>query len=122
MEISPAEIIDRISIVRLKIERIRLPELNKEFQALKNALEDFKKKGILMKEEWTEELYRINKEEWDLLEQMNNERKKGNNYEKIGRIYLQTEEVNKRRAEAKNRIIEETGEGFKEIKKNHPSE
>ncbi len=123
MEISPAEIIDRISIVKLKIELIGNPELQKEMDALNNAVEKFKEKEIEIKQEWIDELYEINKEEWNLLDLMNQERKAEEiNYEKIGRLYLETEIVNKKRSEAKNKIIEETGAGFKEIKKNHPSE
>ena len=122
MEWSPADIIDRMGIVKLKIERIGVSELGKEFEALRNALDEFKDKGVKIKDEWLDELYEINKEEWDLLERMNEERKGRKNFERIGKLYIETESVNKKRAEAKNRIIEETGEGFKEIKKNHPSE
>lgn len=121
MEIPPSAVIDRLSIVKLKIERIGKPELKKELEALEEAVGEFKKKGINIKEEWINELYEINKEEWDLLERMNEEKKK-NNFEVIGRLYIQTELVNKRRALAMNKIVEETGIGFKEIKKNHPSE
>ena len=123
MEVSPAEIIDRISIVKLKIERIGLMELEEEFEELKKALKEFQIRGIEIEENWLNELYEINKEEWDLLERMNKERKKENpNYENIGRLYLETERVNKKRSNVKNKIVETTGKGFKEIKKNHPSE
>lgn len=123
MEISPAEIIDRISILKLKIERIKDSRLINEFNALNQAIEEFKNKGIIIEDEWINELYEINKEEWDLLDLMNQERKNEFiNYEKIGKLYLKTELVNKKRSEAKNKIIEKTGKGFKEIKKNHPSE
>lgn len=123
MEISPAEIIDRMSIVKLKIERIGNPALQKEFDALNESLEKFRERGVEIKEEWISELYEINKEEWDLLERMNEERKREEeDFEKIGRLYIETESVNKRRAETKNKIVEESGVGFKEIKKNHPSE
>jgi hypothetical protein len=122
MEVSPAEILDRMSIVKLKIERIGIPELQKEMNALQKAVEDFRERGMDIKEEWISELYEINKSEWDLLDKMNEERKSGEDYEKIGRVYIETEKVNKKRSETKNRIIEETGAGFKEIKKNHPSE
>jgi len=122
MEIAPADILDRMSIVKLKIERIGVPELQAEMDALQKAVDEFKKRGIEIKDSWLEELYKINSEEWDLLNKMNEEKKSGRDYEKIGRLYIETEGVNKRRAEAKNKIIEETGEGFKEIKKNHPSE
>ena len=122
MEKSPGEIIDRLSIVKLKIERIGNPELQKEFDALNEAVEEFKERDIEIKDEWFDELYEINKEEWDLLDKMNEERKGGKDFEKIGRLYLDTEKVNKKRATAINKIVEETGHGFKEIKKNHPSE
>ncbi len=122
MEISPAEIIDRMSIVKLKIKRIGVPELQIEFDALQNALEEFRGRGVEIKDSWIDELYEINREEWDLLDKMNEEKKSGGDFEKIGRLYIETEGVNKKRAETKNRIIEETKVGFKEIKKNHPSE
>lgn len=63
----------------------------------------------------------MNREEWDLLEQMN-ELKKNEDYEKIGRLYLETEKLNKKRNEIKNKIVIETGKGFREIKKNHSEE
>ena len=115
-------IIDRISIIQLKIERINDPIFQAEFNELKRDLEEFKKRGIEIKKEWIDELYEINKEAWDLLEEMNEEKEKKENYDKIGRLYLKAEEVNKRRAYVKNKIVEKTGIGFKEIKKNHPSE
>jgi hypothetical protein len=121
MEWSPADIIDRMSIVKLKIEKIGLPELQKEFDALQKALDDFKRRGIKIKEEWLGELYEINKEEWNLLEVMNAEKGTGD-FEKIGKLYIQTEGVNKKRSVLKNEIVRETGEGFVEIKKNHLSE
>ncbi|MGV8151752.1 MAG: hypothetical protein ACP5OG_01600 [Candidatus Nanoarchaeia archaeon] len=123
MRVSPAEIIDRYSILKLKIERIKDPYLNKELEELKKAIEEFKREGIKIQEEWIEELYNTNRDEWDLLDNMNKERKKiPIDYAVIGKIYLETELVNKKRSQIKNRIIEETEIGFKEIKKNHPSE
>lgn len=121
MEIPPAEIIDRMSIVQLKVERIGNEESKIELEALKKEIENFKNKGLNIKDEWLEELYNINKKEWDLLGAMNEERRKGKDLAKIGELYLITEQVNKQRAEAKNKIVEATGIGFKEIKKNHPS-
>ena len=112
MEVSPAEIVDRISIVKLKTERIGESLLKKEYLALEKALEEFKRKGIEIKKEWIDELYKINGEEWDLLEKMNEERKKGEDYAKIGKIYIETEKINKKRANVKNKIVRETGKGF----------
>ena len=121
MRVQPGEIIDRMSILKLKMERIKDPYFQEEYSELKKSLEGFKEEGLVIKEEWLDELYEINKEEWDLLEKMNEEKEKGKDFDKIGRLYLQTEIVNKKRSDVKNRIVEETGKGFKEIKKNHPS-
>jgi len=121
MEVPPAEIIDRMSIVKLKIERIGDLSLNKEFDILKEALDEYKNKGVKIEDSWVDELYEINKEEWDLLEEMNKEKEGETNYEKIGHIYLRTELVNKKRSETKNKIVKITNIGFEEIKKNHPS-
>ena len=121
MEVPPSEIIDRISIVKLKIERIGDNSLKKEILVLESALYSFKKRGIKIDDNWIKELYEINKEEWDLLEEMNKEKEGNQDYAKIGQLYLKTELVNKRRSQAKNKIVELTKIGFKEIKKNHPS-
>ena len=42
MEIPPAEVIDRMSIVKLKIERIGELHLQKEFEELQKAVEELK--------------------------------------------------------------------------------
>jgi hypothetical protein len=122
MDVPPADIIDRMTIVKLKIERIGDPALEEEMNALTKAVEEFRERGIDIKQEWIDELYKINGEEWDLLDKMNKERKEGGDFAKIGQLYLETESVNKSRAEVKNRIVESTGRGFREIKKDHPSE
>jgi len=121
MKISPADIIDRLTIVKLKKERIGDPALTSELYAYEKAVQELNNNGTKIKQEWIDELYSINGREWDLLEMMHEEKKNGGDYGKIGRIYIETEKVNKMRAELKNKIVEETGMGFKEIKKNHPS-
>ena len=121
MKISPADMIDRLTIIKLKKERIGDPALTSELYAYERAVQELNNNGTKIKQEWIDELYSINGREWDLLEEMYDERKNGGNYEKIGKIYIETEKVNKNRAELKNKIVEETGLGFKEIKKNHPS-
>jgi thermostable 8-oxoguanine DNA glycosylase len=123
MRVQPAEIIDRLTIIKLKIEKLKDPLLKKEFEELKEALEKFKQENTKIKDEWITELYEINKEVWGLLKKINDERNKEKlDYERFGELYLEIEKMNRRRAETKNKIVEETGKGFKEIKKNHPSE
>ena len=113
MEKLSGEIVDRMTIVKLKVGRIGNPKLEKEMGALKNALDEFKKKGVEIKQERINELYYISSKKWNLLDKMNEERKDSKNFEKIGRLYLDTEQVNKKRAMIINKIAEET----KEIKK-----
>ena len=61
--------------------------------------------------------YEINKKEWDLLDKVNEEKKKQDlDYEALGRLYVEIEELNKKRTEFKNKIIESTGKGFREIR------
>lgn len=118
MRVNPAEIIDRMSIVKLKIEKLKNQELNKEMDALKEALEEYKKEGVEIKNEWFEELYEINELMWDLLDKVLEEKKKENlDYEKFGRLYVEIDSLNDKRSKIKNKIIEETKKGFREIRK-----
>jgi len=118
MRINPAEIIDRMSIVKLKIERIKHPKLNEEMIALEKALEEFRIEGVRIDKRWLKELYEINKIVWDLLDEVNEKRRKKDlDYEEMGKLYSKIEDMNKERAIAKNKIIEKTGKGFREIRK-----
>jgi len=117
MRVNPAEIIERMSIVKLKIEKLGDSELNKEMEALKQALEEFKQEGVKIKDEWFEELYELNKSIWDLLDKVLEEKKKENpDYERFGRLYIEIDALNNTRPKIKNKIIEESGEGFREIR------
>jgi GDP-mannose 4,6-dehydratase len=130
-EVSLPELIDRMSIIRLKIERVGEPQLFDELNLCEDALREFEKKGIKIKQEWFDELYKVNgniwDSEWDVRQVVNSddvwkeaERKMG--FEELGRRALLTEQFMKKRVSLKNRISEETGSGFKEIKINHCGE
>ena len=122
MEIPLPEMLDRMSIVQLKIERIGEPYLKKELEAYKNALEEFKEKGIQIKQEWIDELYKINGKIWDLESDVRAGKEKEIGLEKVGMIALAIREINKKRVAIKNKVVEETGMGFKDVKMNHVSE
>ena len=122
MEIPLPEMLDRMSIVKLKIERIGEPYLEKEMEAYKKALEEFKEKGIEIKQEWIDELYEINGKIWDLESDVRVGKEKEIGLEKVGMIALAIREMNKKRVGIKNKIVEATGRGFKDIKMNHASE
>jgi len=119
MEMSLPEMLDRMSIVKLKIERIGEPHLKQEYGEYEKAIKDFEKKGIKTKKEWLEELYKINGKIWDLESDIR--RGKENEIGLVGRRAIEIRELNKQRIAIKNKIVEETGLGFKDIKMNHAS-
>jgi len=121
MEMPLSEVLDRLSILKLKIERINEEHLKKELNAFNLAIQEFKSKGIKVKDEWLQELYKVNSKIWDLEADI---RKGGENelgLEEVGRRAIEIRNLNRERVAIKNKIIEETGSGFKDIKVNYAS-
>jgi hypothetical protein len=128
MDIPLPEVLDRLSIVRLKIERIGEPHLRRELKEYLNAVEEFKKEKIEINPEWEEELYEINGKIWDLefdvrkiinKDNCMDEAEKTMGFEELGRRALLVEKLMKLRVAIKNQITEKTKSGFKDIKINH---
>ena len=122
MELPLAEVLDRLSILKLKIERINEWHLKKEQDAFNLAIQEFKNKGIKIKEEWLEELYKVNSKIWDLEADIRKGRENLLGLEEVGRRAIEIRNLNRERVAMKNKIIEETGIGFKDVKVNHASE
>jgi len=122
MEMPLPEILDRMSILKLKIERIEEPHLQKEMSAYEVALKEFENKGINIKQEWIDELYKINSDIWDLEADIRKGKEGELGLEEVGRRALLIRDINKKRIGVKNKIIEETGSGFKDVKMAHASE
>jgi len=116
------EILDRMSIVKLKIERIGEPHLKQEYEEYENAISDFKNKGVEIKQEWLDELHRINGEIWDLESDIRKGKENLLGLEEVGRRAIRIREKNKERIALKNKIVDETNLGFKDVKMNHASE
>jgi hypothetical protein len=125
MEVTPPDLIDRIGIIRLKIEHASDPknieDLKREMTEHEKAIKEFKAKGITIKDEWFDKLYEINSAQWNLEDAMS-EASKGEdgsgrnpNLKKMGETYIEIQKSNKRRVAIKNRITEETGEGFRDV-------
>ena len=123
-----AEIIDRLSILKLKLERLpsnnKEPQLiiDKEFEVYKHALEEFKKRGMVINPKWIEKLYEINGRIWDLEADIRQEKENALGLEEVGRRALKIRGINRERIEVKNLITKESKQGFPEIKINHASE
>ncbi len=122
MEMPLAEVIDRFVIVRLKKERIKTENKTDEYEHYKKVLEDYKKQGMDIKQEWIEKLYEANGKIWDLESDLRKGKEGLLGLEEVGKRAIQIREINKIRISIKNKIVEETNSGFKDIKMNHASQ
>ena len=122
METPLDEILDRMSIIKLKIERIGEPHLKKQYEEYKKAVKEFKDKGIVIKKEWLEDLSEVNSKIWDLESDIRKGKEKELGLEEVGKRAIAVRDFNKQRIAIKNKVIEETGIGFKDVKMNHASQ
>ncbi len=127
MKIQLADLIDKMSIVRLKIERVGESHLREEYEECERAIEEYRRQGVEVKPEWFDRLYDINGRIWDLdfriRDYVNREIEDIDRYElrKIGEDALRIMDLMKARVDVKNAVAEETRTGFKEIKIDHVS-
>tara|TARA_Y100000310_G_C20371400_1_gene663674 strand:- start:25 stop:393 length:369 start_codon:yes stop_codon:yes gene_type:complete len=122
MEMPLAEVIDRFVIVRLKTERIKTEDKRDEYEHYEKVLEEYRKKGINIKQEWIDKLYEANGKIWDLESDIRKGKEGLLGLEEVGRRAIKIREANKIRISIKNEIVEATGSGFKDIKMNHASQ
>ena len=118
MEYTPEDLIDKMTIIRLKLEESDSPELKKEYAEYEEAIADFESRGLKMERNWIEELYKSNKEQWDVMVEISNVKEKTNDLIEIGKLFIKAEELNKERNAIKKKIVDETKIGFKEIEMN----
>lgn len=116
-----SEVLDRLVIVKLKMERIKTEDKTKEYEYYKKAVEDYKKKGMVVKQEWIDQLYEANGKIWDLEYDIRKGKEGKLGLEEVGRRAIRIREINKMRIGIKNEIAEATGSGFKDVKMNHAS-
>ena len=118
MEIQLPEIIDRITILILKMDRGDNSAFVEELNEYNMALKEYEDKGVNIKQEWFDRLFDINSYMWDLFSRINYLKNKRSNLKEIGTIYIELLKSNKIRIAKKNEIVDQTGEGFKDIKIN----
>jgi hypothetical protein len=122
MEMPLGELLDRLVIVRLKMEHIKTEDKKEEYEYYQNAIEDYRNKGIEIKQKWIEMLYQANGKIWELEADIRKGKEGTLGLEEVGRRAIKIREMNKIRISIKNEIVEATGLGFKDIKMNHASE
>ena len=122
MEMPLPELLDRLVIVRLKAERIKEEEKEKELEFYMTELEEYRKKGFIIKDEWLERLYDVNGKIWDLEADIRKGKEGELGLEEVGRRAILIRNLNKIRISIKNEITEVTGSGFKDVKVNHASQ
>jgi len=111
-----SELIDRFSILDLKLKRLpKDPKIAAEHKKFADAIQEF---GVPT-DEYIEEMIKINGRIWDLEFEIRMTDKLS--LEEIGRRTLLIRKINKERIEMKNKIAREHGE-FEEVKVDHPSE
>ena len=115
MDLPLADIIDRITILRLKIERTQSQDVKNELMECEKAVKEFESKGIKIKQEWLEELSKHNKDFWDQVIALKEAEKKLD-FKEMGKMYIKQRIANKKRVELKNKITQETNTGFKAYK------
>lgn len=123
------ELLDKKSIIQLKIERIEDFEdrerLKKEYTDYSKAIKEFISEGICSNkniEEWNKSLYETNGKIWDLEANIRKGQIGNLSLEEIGETAIKIREVNGIRVRIKGEIVRTIGEGYADIKINHASE
>ena len=116
------DIIDRLCIAQLKMEKIGSPESKKEFSAFFEGL--FTLMLVHQEINWWEiiiQMLKYHKDIWDL-EASVRQGKLDNNVQEVGIRAIKIREINHLRVRLKNYINKLVGEGFQDQKKYHASE
>ena len=124
------ELIDKKSIIRLKIDRTET-----EFSEKKRWIDEivdyslsigaYIGEGICTEEQiknWYVSLYEVNGRIWDLEAEIRQGKEKIFGLEEVGRRALLIRDINSERVKIKTEIVEKTGIGYKNIKVNHASD
>ena len=116
-----SEVLDRISICRLKVERIGEPQCQKELEYLEQNLGSYSFLGLDV-QRYIKRLYDINARIWDLEANIRKGKDENLGLEEIGRRAILVRDYNKLRVSIKNEIVRTTEMGFEDVKVNHISE
>jgi hypothetical protein len=123
------ELLDKRSIIQLKIERgnerVDKERLRKEYLDYTQAINEFIADGICNEkqiEDWYSELYEANEKTWNLEDNIRKGQTGHLSLEEVGRTAIKIRESNGVRIGIKAKVVNTTGVGYREIKINHASE
>lgn len=123
------ELLDKRSIIRLKIERIEGNEekdkLKEEYENYTKAIQEYIEEGVCTAEQvadWDKRLYEANGTTWDLETKIRKGQVGDLPLDEIGRTAIKIRESNGVRVRIKSEIVVKTGIGYKDIKINHASQ
>jgi predicted RNA-binding protein with TRAM domain len=113
------DLLDKISILQLKVERIQEDSCKQELAYLMQQLPEY---GFAEAEEFINRLRSVNGRIWDMESDIRKGKEHELGLEEVGRRALGIRNLNKFRIRIKNEIVEKTNKGFKDVKINHGSE
>lgn len=119
------EALDKLSILKLKLER--LPDeatkdiVRREHDFYAAVVAAYKAQGLEVKDEWLAGLIEANGKCWDREAAIRQGRDNELGLEEIGRRTIELRDLNKERIALKNKIAEEIGIDFFEVKTDHAS-
>jgi len=123
------ELLDKRSIIQLKIERIDDYEdrkrLLKEFSDYTLAISEYVYERICTIEQvndWHAKLYEANGNVWDLEVNIRKGQIGDMNLEEVGKTAIKIREANGARVRIKSDIVKKVGIGYEDIKINHASQ
>lgn len=131
MQMPLPEILDRYSILLLKVERLS-KEFEPELQAYEHAHSEMifiqskspeeHNQKLSQAKEWVRRLYAINAAIWDLEADIRRGKEGELGLEEVGRRAIEIRHLNRQRIAIKNEIVEATGSGYVDRKLDHVSE
>lgn len=114
-----AEVADRYTIAKLKLERLPVSEADpKELRRQVKYYEEGLDFDNTQLAELVVQLYLINGEMWDAEYAIRQGQDDALGLEEIGRRALHIRDLNKKRMDIKNQIVDLIGDGFKDCKMN----
>lgn len=120
------EALDKLSILILKLDRLPNDQgreaVQREHAFYTAVIHSYLQDDFTVYEEWLDMLIEINGRCWDLEAAIRQGKDANLGLEEIGRRSLKIREVNKERIAYKNKIAEELGMDFFEVKIDHASE